>query len=281
MSEAIRHGLKKTAFFRVAVSGKTVDGREITAEQIDQMASTYDPETYGARVNIEHIRGYMVDSEFKMYGDVIALKAEDITINGEQRRGLYAQFAVSEGLIEINQKSQKIYSSIEMIPNFAGTEKAYCIGLAVTDSPASLGTEALQFSQNFNITTFTTDAVEAELSFESGIVDKADAKADPQVGPEAQENFFSNLVKNLFKKKSAFDRADLEQAFTQIADEFGKHDAERVAQFTVLEEKYNALEKSQKALSDKLDKYSTTPATEKFTAPKITGNEADVEAANF
>ena len=83
MSEAIRHGLKKTKFFRVAVSGKTVDGREITAEQIDQMASTYNPETYGARVNIEHIRGYMVDSEFKMYGDVIALKAEDITINGD------------------------------------------------------------------------------------------------------------------------------------------------------------------------------------------------------
>lgn len=273
MSEAIRHGLKKTKFFRVAVSGKTVDGREITAEQIDQMANTYHPETYGARVNIEHIRGYMVDSEFKMYGDVIALKAEDVVINGQQRRGLYAQFAVSESLIEINQKAQKIYSSIEMIPNFAGTEKAYCIGLAVTDSPASLGTEALQFSKNFNVATFTTDALESELSFETDVDQKAEI--------DLQENFFSNLVKNLFKKKSAFDRADLEQAFTQIAEEFGKHDAERLAQFSTLEEKYSALEKLHNGLSKKLEEYSTTPVTPKFNTPKITGNEADVEEATF
>ena len=277
MSEAIRHGLKKTKFFRVAVSGKTVDGREITAEQIDQMASTYNPETYGARVNIEHIRGYMVDSEFKMYGDVIALKAEDITINGEKRRGLYAQFAVSEGLIEINQKAQKIYSSIEMIPNFAGTEKAYCIGLAVTDSPASLGTEALNFSRNFSVSTFTTDALETELSFEPDV----DAKTDPPVDFEIQENFFSNLVKNLFKKKSAFDRTDLEQAFTQIAEEFEKHDALRVSEFSALENKFAALESAHAELSQKLESYSTTPATPKFNEPLLTGAESDVEEATF
>lgn len=274
MSEAIRHGLKKTKFFRVAVSGKTVDGREITADQIDQMASTYNPETYGARVNIEHIRGYMVDSEFKMYGDVIALRAEDVTINGEKRRGLYAQFAVSENLIEINQKSQKIYSSIEMIPNFAGTEKAYCIGLAVTDSPASLGTEALQFSKHFNVSTFTTDALESELAFESatGTVDE---------DSDAQKNFFTDLVKSLFKKKEAFSRADLEQAFTQIAEEFEKHDAARVTEFKGLEEKFNALEKSYGELSKTLETYSKTPAVQKFNAPQISGDESDVEAATF
>lgn len=273
MSEAIRHGLKKTKFFRVAVSGKTVDGREITADQIDQMASTYNPETYGARVNIEHIRGYMVDSEFKMYGDVIALKAEDVVINGEKRRGLYAQFAVSENLIEINQKSQKIYSSIEMIPNFAGTEKAYCIGLAVTDSPASLGTEALQFSKNFNVSTFTTDALESELSFES-------AEASNE-NSETQKSFFTDLVKNLFKKKESFARADLEQAFTQIVEAFETHDTERVTQFKALEEKFNALQKAHEELSKTVERYSQMSAVPKFNTPQISGDESDVEEATF
>lgn len=269
MSEAIRHGLKKTKFIRVAVSGRTVDGREITAEQIDQMAETYNPETYGARVNMEHIRGITADSTFKMLGDVIALKAEDVTINGEKRRGLYAQLAVSDDLIEINKKAQKIYSSIEMIPNFAGTNKAYCIGLAVTDSPASLGTEALKFSQNFNIETFKSEALEGELSFD-----------ELELEPEQDANFFTSLVKNLFKKKSAFDRNDLEQAFTQIADEFTKHDAKREEEIASLSEKINEFEEKFTALNNKIESYSTTPA-HTFSAPSISGPDEEYEKSKF
>jgi hypothetical protein len=41
---------------------------------------------------------------------------------------------------------QKVYASIEINPNFADTGEAYLVGLAVTDDPASLGTEMLQFS---------------------------------------------------------------------------------------------------------------------------------------
>jgi hypothetical protein len=47
----------KTKAFLLATAGSTVDGRTITDADIDQMASSYDPKTYGARVNIEHIRG--------------------------------------------------------------------------------------------------------------------------------------------------------------------------------------------------------------------------------
>lgn len=273
MSEAIRHGLKKTKFVRVAVSGRTVDGREITAEQINQMAETYNPETYGARVNMEHIRGITADSTFKMLGDVIALKAEDVTINGEKRRGLYAQLAVSDDLIEINKKAQKIYSSIEMIPNFAGTNKAYCVGLAVTDSPASLGTEMLQFSQNFNIETLKSEALESELSF-------IDATTAEPAEPAQDANFFTNLVKNLFKKKATFGRADLEQAFTQIADEFTKHDAKREEEIASLEEKLEAYEEKFTALEEKIESYSTTPA-HTFSAPSISGPDEEYEKSKF
>jgi len=47
----------------------------------------------------------------------------------------------------MNKENQKVFTSIEMDANFAGSGQAYLVGLAVTDSPASLGTEMLTFSQ--------------------------------------------------------------------------------------------------------------------------------------
>jgi hypothetical protein len=40
---------------------------------------------------------------------------------------------------------QKVYTSMEIRPNFANSGKCYLVGLAVTDDPASLGTEYLEF----------------------------------------------------------------------------------------------------------------------------------------
>lgn len=134
---------QKTKWFRVACSGKTIDGREITPAQIDQMAAGYKPDTYGARIWMEHFRSFLPDSPFKAYGDVLALKAEDA---GEGKRALYAQVDATEDLMGLSAKRQKVYWSIEMDPAFAGTGQAYMVGLAVTDSPASLSTEMLRFS---------------------------------------------------------------------------------------------------------------------------------------
>ena len=132
----------KSKWFRVAVAGDTTDGREIQSESIIQMAQTYNLNTYGARINLEHIKGVSPDGIFGAYGDVIALKTEKVTINGEQKDALFAQIQPNENLIALNQKS-KIYTSIEVDENFAKTGQAYLVGLAVTDSPASLGTEML------------------------------------------------------------------------------------------------------------------------------------------
>ncbi|GHL58540.1 hypothetical protein ECZU31_18150 [Escherichia coli] len=41
----------------------------------------------------------------------------------------------------MNKAAQKVYTSMEIQPNFANTGKCYLVGLAVTDDPASLGTE--------------------------------------------------------------------------------------------------------------------------------------------
>ncbi|WP_263264879.1 GPO family capsid scaffolding protein [Pseudomonas sp. RIT-PI-S] len=140
----------RSSWFRVATAGATTDGREIDAAWITEMASSYNPAVYGARVWMEHIRGTIADSPFRAYGDVIALKAEDVdvSLNGhtEKRLALFAQIEPTADLVAMNKARQKIYTSIEVNPQFAGTGKAYLTGLGITDSPASLGTDVLAFA---------------------------------------------------------------------------------------------------------------------------------------
>lgn len=137
----------RSKWFRVAIEGATTDGRHIERTWIDEMASTYDRAKYGARVWMEHIRGVLPDSPFRAYGDVLALKAEDVQIDGKTVRGLYAQIEPTDDLVTmVNKLKQKIFTSIEVREKFAATGKAYFMGLGVTDTPASLGTEMLTFA---------------------------------------------------------------------------------------------------------------------------------------
>ena len=97
----------KSKWFRIAVAGDTTDGREIQAEWIIQMADNYDPNTYGARINMEHFRSVFPDGVFGAYGDVLALKTEKVDINGEEKDALFAQIEPTQSLIELNKKKQK------------------------------------------------------------------------------------------------------------------------------------------------------------------------------
>ncbi len=133
-------------FFRVAVEGATTDGRKIERSWIEQAAKNYNPKTYGARIWLEHLRGTIPDSPFKAYGDVTALKAEEIEINGSKKLALFAQITPTDSLVELNKANQKIYTSIEISEKFADTGEAYLVGLGITDSPASLGTDVLEFA---------------------------------------------------------------------------------------------------------------------------------------
>ena len=54
-------------------------------------------------------------------------------------------------------KKQKLFNSIEVNPNFADTNEAYLVGLAFTDTPASLGTQIMEFaSKNPDVNPFTS-----------------------------------------------------------------------------------------------------------------------------
>lgn len=170
--------LSKTKKFRIATEGSTTDGRNIDRAWLEEMAAQYSPNLYGARVNLEHIRGITPDGPFKAYGDVLSLSTAEI----DGKLVLLAEISPTEELIALTQKKQKIYPSCEINPKFADTGKAYLVGLAITDSPASLGTEMLAFSaqqgdkspllgrkqSKDNLFSAAVDAVEIEFTEDSG-----------------------------------------------------------------------------------------------------------------
>ena len=127
-----------TSFIRIATEGKTVDGREIDAQWLIDMAESYDPSVYTALIWPEHERWW------GNHGEVQALKAEEE--DGLMR--LYARLCPTMDLLYANRNGQLLFCSIEPSEtlNFRDTGKPYLEGLGVTSSPASIGTERLRFA---------------------------------------------------------------------------------------------------------------------------------------
>ncbi|QDK32577.1 GPO family capsid scaffolding protein [Sphingomonas sp. IC081] len=178
--------MAKSKFFRVFVEGFTAsDGRKIEASWIEDIVSTFNVGTYTPRINCEHIKGFSPEPPFNAYGSVSAVKAQtdELVIDGEtvRRRALYAQIEPNEQLLKINKQGQKIFTSVEISPDFGGTGKVGLIGLAVTDNPASLGTEALSFSalkpmfdaRKQHPDNLFSAAIEADIGMEDGPADTA------------------------------------------------------------------------------------------------------------
>ncbi|GGK44940.1 Phage capsid scaffolding protein (GPO) serine peptidase [Pseudomonas koreensis] len=126
---------------RVATSGPTVDGREILPQELRDIAETYTPAKYTAVIWCDHER--WTGSHGTVFAVRLVEEGEDLEPG---QIALEAQLKPNDRLLYLNDQGQKLFSSIEITPNFAGSGKAYLTGLAVTDSPASLGTQELYFS---------------------------------------------------------------------------------------------------------------------------------------
>ncbi|UMB65318.1 GPO family capsid scaffolding protein [Citrobacter freundii] len=210
---------KVSKFFRIGVEGDTCGGRIISASDIQEMADTFDPRVYGCRINLEHIKSVFPDSPFKRYGDVVELKAEkiedDSALNG--KLALFAKISPSDDLVAMNKALQKVYTSMEIAPNFSNSGKCYLVGLAVTDDPASLGTEYLEFCRNAkhnplnrfkaNPENLISAATLAELEFEDQ--------------PETVFTALTDKVKAIFSRKQVSDDArmnDVHEAVTAVSE---------------------------------------------------------------
>lgn len=219
--------MPQTKEFRIAVEGPTVDGRVIERAMLQQAADSYDPATYTARVNCEHIAGYSPDGPFNSYGTITALRTEEIelTIGGEKKKllALYATIEANDQLVAINKKGQKLFTSAELHPSFADTKQAYLIGLAVTDTPASLGTEVLKFAVKSRDNIFSS-ALETEIEFEP--------ETDPSVIANAVKTGLFSALASLFtggkepqkpaedeKPKPANDNIDVQALSAAIGDQ--------------------------------------------------------------
>ena len=135
---------KKTSDWKiVATEGATVDGRAISAQWINDMASAYSHDEYVALIWPEHSRSQWGGFSGKNWGVVEQIKAEK---RGGKLR-LLAKITPNEHLLKANKEGQKLFTSIEPNPDYKGKGNCYLMGLAVTDSPASSGTTLLKFSR--------------------------------------------------------------------------------------------------------------------------------------
>ena len=210
---------KVSKWFRIGVEGDTCDGRVISAMDIQEMAETFDPRVYGCRINLEHLKGILPEGPFSRYGDVVELKSEKIDDDSvlKGKLALFAKITPTDDLIAMNKKLQKVYTSMEIQPNFANSGKCYLVGLAVTDDPASLGTEYLEFCRGAKFNPLNrfkaapgnliSVATIAELEFE-----------------DLPENVFTALsdkVQSIFSRKQASDDArfqDVHEAVTTVSE---------------------------------------------------------------
>lgn len=140
---------------RVATSGTTADGREILPQELRDIAETYKPSKYTAVIWCDHERWS------GSHGTVFAVRLVEEGDDLEPGQiGLEAQLKPNDRLLQLNDQGQKLFSSIEITPNFAGSGKAYLTGLGVTDEPASLGTQELYFSKQTHKNSFYAASVE-------------------------------------------------------------------------------------------------------------------------
>ena len=193
---------KVTDWRIIGVSGDTMDGRQISAAELKQMAESYDPAVYGARINLEHCY-YTFPGWAGGYGDVLELKAEPWH-KDESRTALLARLSVLPNLQELWDSGEKIYTSMEIASDFAKSGRAYLVGLAITDRPASLGTTA-----NFSVAAAQADKGKTftpyyltetnERTIMTIAADKNEAAADKPLTAEAAENIFFRLFAKFTK----------------------------------------------------------------------------------
>jgi len=265
----------KSRKFRVATEGATTDGRTIQRDWLIQAAKNYSPKTFAARVNMEHLRSLSPESTFRSYGDVLSLE----TRHEDGKLRLYAEIAPLPDLVALTKAGQKLFTSIEINPRFADTGEAYLVGVAVTDNPASLGTDMLSFAQqNPKASPYAarkshpdalfSEAVETDLAFD----DEGESEDVKKLGDRLR-----GLVRSLTKRGKSDDArfGEMVEALEQIGD----HLVEQAESFAAQRERADQIDAAFTDLEGRLakvkeivDRMDSTPAPGYSQRPTATGS---------
>ncbi|ECI4647302.1 hypothetical protein ID80_003255 [Salmonella enterica subsp. enterica serovar Ball] len=134
---------KVTGWVTICRSGRSLDGRTISAKMLHDAADVYKPEEFTAMMWPYHVSSPIYRWNATNFGKVLALRAED----RQDATYLQAKLQPNKFAIAANRDRQKIFTSAEFEKNYMGTGKSYLNGLALTDVPASPWTTELMFSQ--------------------------------------------------------------------------------------------------------------------------------------
>jgi hypothetical protein len=193
----------QTGWLNISREGLTVDRREIFAQDLIDMAETYDPDIYSAQINYSHY------SSWRM-GKVLELKT--ITDKSGKIR-LQARLAPNIELCKMNAAQQAVHFSIEICKDFQGSGKSYLDGLAVLDDPASTGTSELQLfgknNDNSNLGNIETITFFDDESITEHFLKSASKKN------ENKPFSFAEMFKNKFSNKSPEDEGEDEMTKDQ------------------------------------------------------------------
>ena len=187
----------RTGWKRIGRSGPTVDGRVIKPEMIRESAANYKKELFTALIWPEHFR-------YINLGTVEELRAED---NEEGGVDLFAILSPNEFYLQANHAGQKLFTSMELTPDFRKTGQWYLTGLAATDDPASAATTEMRLSASAKPGAFSAKLVEIE---------------DHQFN-DYKPSFLERLAVSLFKTQPSEDDAmadnkEIEKLNAELAD---------------------------------------------------------------
>ncbi|EFB1207361.1 hypothetical protein HRA48_005095 [Salmonella enterica] len=134
---------KVTGWVTICRSGRSLDGRTISARMLHDAADVYKPEEFTAMMWPYHVSSPVYRWNATNFGKITALKAED----RQDATYLLAKLQPNKFALAANRDRQKIFTSAEFEKNYMGTGKSYLSALALTDVPASPWTTELMFSQ--------------------------------------------------------------------------------------------------------------------------------------
>ncbi|MEX6116514.1 GPO family capsid scaffolding protein [Providencia hangzhouensis] len=226
---------KKSKPVRLCVEGATTDGRKVQRQWLTDIAKNYDPSVYGARINMEHLNYEWMPR----FGDVESVYTEEISEGAlKGKLALYGILSPTDSLIEMNRKRQKVYTSVEINPNFSDMNSAYLVGLAVTDNPASLGTSMLEFSAGADKTaTFSERKQDKDNVFtaaEETVIEFTEEENKPEK-PSLKDRIMAKFSRE--RQRNDVELNDIHQAVELCAEE----QTETAQKLTRLETQVKAL----------------------------------------
>ncbi len=255
---------KKTKPVRLCVEGATTDGRKVQRQWLTDIAKNYNPTVYGARINMEHWNY----SWMPRFGDVDSVYTEEIKegpLTG--KLALYGTLSPTPELVEMNKKRQKVYTSVEINPEFSDLGGAYLVGLAVTDNPASLGTSMLEFSagangQGANLSDRKQDKDNVFTAAEETVIEFTE-EADKSDKPGLLDNIKALFTKE--RKNNDINLSDVRQSIELCATEQVKTASEveklsqQAAEFAAIKQQNDALRSELDQLKTDLSQQDTQP----------------------